>query len=282
MKKLKLILFKFLVGISRLTTLKIHTIYFGFVFILILALPSILSLERFISFFEFNEKTGVIGDTIGGVTAPFVNFISAILVFYAFKEQIKANKLIQRQIKAESKLKREDEIFKYSISLLNKIQSDFSSLPEIKIKSYTFEYREIIGTILFKVEKSHKLEFPEPTPNGFPEFEIFENQFKINLENLINAISYFQENINSDLKKEMFFMEYLRITRRFVNFYKSFEPYIRENQSMLNEIINNKEIYNLFTKVHELQRDFDLTGSSLNDRKKYPSYYEILKKIEDP
>ena len=30
---------------------------------------------------EFNDKSGVIGDTIGGITAPFVNLFAAILVY---------------------------------------------------------------------------------------------------------------------------------------------------------------------------------------------------------
>lgn len=41
--------------------------------------------------------TGGIGDTIGGITAPFINGLAAILVFLAFKAQIKANEIFKRQ-----------------------------------------------------------------------------------------------------------------------------------------------------------------------------------------
>lgn len=40
---------------------------------------------------------GVVGDAIGGITSPFINGIAAILVFVAFKEQIKANNPIKEQ-----------------------------------------------------------------------------------------------------------------------------------------------------------------------------------------
>lgn len=42
--------------------------------------------------------TGNIGDTIGGITAPFINILGAILVFLALKAQIQANLIIQDQI----------------------------------------------------------------------------------------------------------------------------------------------------------------------------------------
>jgi hypothetical protein len=44
--------------------------------------------------YEFKE-TGQIGDTIGGIAGPLISALSAILVFIAFKEQVKANKLVQ-------------------------------------------------------------------------------------------------------------------------------------------------------------------------------------------
>lgn len=41
--------------------------------------------------------TGDIGDTIGGITAPFLSFFAAILVYLALRAQIEANKKIQYQ-----------------------------------------------------------------------------------------------------------------------------------------------------------------------------------------
>jgi len=51
----------------------------------------------------FDEITGPIGDTIGGITAPIVGLIGAILVYYALKEQIKANEIIQKQFRSQKR-----------------------------------------------------------------------------------------------------------------------------------------------------------------------------------
>lgn len=48
------------------------------------------------------EITSKVGDTIGGTTAPIIGFISAILVYFAFRQQIKANKLTQDQFALQS------------------------------------------------------------------------------------------------------------------------------------------------------------------------------------
>ncbi|KAA5532625.1 hypothetical protein F0919_17745 [Taibaiella lutea] len=49
-----------------------------------------------------NDNSSKIGDSIGGMTAPIIGIISSLLVFYSFREQVKANKLVQEQINEES------------------------------------------------------------------------------------------------------------------------------------------------------------------------------------
>lgn len=41
---------------------------------------------------KFNEKTGVIGDTIGGITSPFIGVLSIVLLYITFREQRQFNK----------------------------------------------------------------------------------------------------------------------------------------------------------------------------------------------
>jgi len=59
--------------------------------------PFLLKADDFHARFNFSE-TGQIGDTVGGITAPFMNLIGAFLVFFALQAQVKANELIQDQI----------------------------------------------------------------------------------------------------------------------------------------------------------------------------------------
>lgn len=67
--------------------------------LIIIILPGLLSLPACIKCLDFST-TGQIGDTIGGITAPFINGIAAVLVFLAFKAQIKANEIFKNQEKA--------------------------------------------------------------------------------------------------------------------------------------------------------------------------------------
>ena len=57
----------------------------------------------------YSLKTGVTGDTLGGMTAPFVGLLGAFLVFLALRAQIAANNLIRDQLEDQ---KEENEIQK--------------------------------------------------------------------------------------------------------------------------------------------------------------------------
>lgn len=50
---------------------------------------------------NFSEKTGHIGDTIGGIISPLIAIIAAILTFLAFYIQAKANRQVQEQFKLQ-------------------------------------------------------------------------------------------------------------------------------------------------------------------------------------
>jgi len=64
--------------------------------VIIVVIPPLLTIPAFFGFWDFSS-TGEIGDTLGGITAPFINGFAAILVFVAFKAQIEANKIFQNQ-----------------------------------------------------------------------------------------------------------------------------------------------------------------------------------------
>lgn len=65
--------------------------------LLVLAIfsPYVLTLETFTNI-DFSE-TGPIGDTIGGLTAPFINLLAALLVYKSFREQLNANEILSRE-----------------------------------------------------------------------------------------------------------------------------------------------------------------------------------------
>src|SRR5690554_4652494 len=64
------------------------------ILVIILIIPALLSLPAFTPWLDFSNS-GEIGSFIGGVTAPFINGLAALLVFLAFKAQIKANEQLE-------------------------------------------------------------------------------------------------------------------------------------------------------------------------------------------
>ncbi|MFL9843191.1 putative phage abortive infection protein [Flavobacterium rhizosphaerae] len=80
---------KFIINLNQ-TEIKIFII----IGVLIFILPLIFTLK--LNIISFTE-TGQIGDTIGGITAPFLSFFGSILVYLALKAQINANDLVQKQ-----------------------------------------------------------------------------------------------------------------------------------------------------------------------------------------
>ncbi|VTP95811.1 hypothetical protein [Sphingobacterium daejeonense] len=62
-------------------------------------------LQEIFQLLDFTQ-TGNIGDTIGGITAPIIGLIGAILVFLALKAQTQANILVQQQIENQATEKR--------------------------------------------------------------------------------------------------------------------------------------------------------------------------------
>ncbi|MEQ9424997.1 MAG: putative phage abortive infection protein [Cyclobacteriaceae bacterium] len=51
--------------------------------------------------YSFSLKDGAIGDTIGGITAPFIGFFGVVLTFLAFYVQFEANKQLRKDIERD-------------------------------------------------------------------------------------------------------------------------------------------------------------------------------------
>lgn len=74
--------------------------FIQFIIILILTIPVILITTALINIDLF-AKIGVIGDSIGGMTAPFIGLVSSILVYLSFEQQRIANSMLQTQLDNE-------------------------------------------------------------------------------------------------------------------------------------------------------------------------------------
>lgn len=84
---------------------------------------------------------------IGGITGPFIGLISAVLVYLTLWAQIKANSIINKQIKEDKNAQIENEIKTHSILLLSKIESYFENF-ELKDSNKTITGAEAIRKLL--------------------------------------------------------------------------------------------------------------------------------------
>lgn len=107
---------------------------------------------------HFSSNTGFIGDTIGGLTAPFLSLGGSILVFAALKAQIDANKAVQDQFvsqqKENNKRDFEEKLFRLFDLHLEIVRT--SSLRVTKLRSSNpdadYHFTTIIG-----FEYQHKI-----------------------------------------------------------------------------------------------------------------------------
>ncbi len=84
--------------------------------------------------YNLSEKGGL-GDAVNGLSAPFISFFSSILIYITFKEQNKANKLLQTQWQLDTFLKIFNEMIEKTDKLyIKSIHTD--SNDSIIIREY--------------------------------------------------------------------------------------------------------------------------------------------------
>ncbi|OXB04663.1 hypothetical protein [Flavobacterium pectinovorum] len=75
-----------------------------------------------------SQNANNIGGTIGGITAPFTGLLGSLLVYYALLEQVKANKLIQKQLDEQKVSDEESKVVGYLKKQLEIINSDINAI----------------------------------------------------------------------------------------------------------------------------------------------------------
>ncbi len=137
--------------------------------------------------FHFNTDTGVIGDTIGGITAPISGFLGAILVYLALKEQIKANTIIINQFAHQ---KKEDKASKLMFIVIEQIKLIREDIDSFKY-SYKSKNPTSVGSIeLYSSEAIRKIMSEYPLHHA-PENGTIKQDFAlIKVDNFLSGIDY--------------------------------------------------------------------------------------------
>lgn len=112
---------------------------FLLILLVITVIPFLYTIPAFFERFDYST-TGQIGDTIGGITAPFINGLAAILVFAAFKAQIQANQIFKegemsRTILDQIKIIQENEDIDKDLIFLENRLSNLAVPSDIHIKN---------------------------------------------------------------------------------------------------------------------------------------------------
>lgn len=181
----------------------------------------------------FSDKTGVIGDTIGGITAPFINLLAAYLVYISFKEQVKANKILSKETS-----------YNFIRSLYNDINNDYNSL--LLKDSYNFN----------TLNHYNKNEFEEINRFTFESYcSTFLNTYKDlqyhseNIKTLLVEILY-NNNISNSIKKTF--------SSRLDDFYNELKQIKLKSDLIITYIIDNH--YDLESFIKNLNKDYNINN----------------------
>ena len=170
------------------------------VILIILITPTFLTLPSIYKFLNF-DKTGQIGDTIGGITAPFLNGLTIILVFIAFKAQIKANECIKEQtdiLKDQTKILKEQ-----------RLSSELFDILKISLEYPYFEDRIFTEKWNSQIHKIHNKE-AETLEKDYLRYDIYCNL----IFNYLSEISDFYSYNKNDIENFINIKDWIRIHKQ--------------------------------------------------------------------
>jgi len=105
-------------------------------------------------FYDLNwEKSGVIGDTIGGITSPLVNLLAAFLVYISFEEQRKSNEYQVKQLQ----ISREDSLVTHYLVVYSQIKDSLKSIEiEQNMATVLMEFEILITAIRTTIKEDNQ------------------------------------------------------------------------------------------------------------------------------
>lgn len=134
----------------------------------------------------YNDKTGVIGDTIGGIVGPIIGFVGIILTFMAFYIQYKANQIqilaFREQSDLASKSERQIKVQQIESNFFRMIDYHNQNVNQIKISNLDKTKTDISegrrAFVQFKIQINRLL----PIVNNVS----IENDFGLNQEQILD------------------------------------------------------------------------------------------------
>ncbi|HRG88216.1 MAG TPA: putative phage abortive infection protein [Chitinophagales bacterium] len=215
---------------------------------------------------DYNQETGVMGDTIGGIAGPIVGFIGIILTFLAFYIQYQANQI---QINALEKQKDSADAQEKQI-LLQQFENNFFELLKI--------HRENVSELRYRKNQGRNVmisivnEFFEIMQEVLDSEIIRNNRLEEHdLANISYIILFFgtDDSVEDVLENRLF--------EKYTNIYNSIKDIIDELRNSPNPYNTEKYYYNghqshlghyyrhLFRTVLFVHRNKNLTTNQKKD-----------------
>jgi hypothetical protein len=219
------------------------------------------------------SETGEIGDTIGGLTAPFVGIFGALLVYISFLKQVEANKILKTEIDRANFFNTYNEItqlLELSISQYDKINYNGEigdKAFDSWINSYTKKNIIDLPNKFFIKECVYLLELIDKTSKSIESF-YDENDIEpkeINRENTKSNNNFNYKNLLRIKFRHYYQLKYNPTLIRFKNFNESKEiEDIYEDGARFIEFINKrsqeeKQIYYLFQRILKSIKNIEIT-----------------------
>lgn len=189
---------------------------------LILSFPYLFTSRSFLNI-DFS-KTGGIGDTIGGILSPFIALAAAILTFFAFWVQFKANE----QQKTDLKIERFENKF-YELLRLHK-----SNIEELQIGKH-LNGRKCFVHLYYELRLCYNICEKVIREMGLKDVDIMGLSYKIFFYGIgKHSDKYFSNNFNPEEKKAFY-----RIEKSL----KTIQDYYNKNKSSSVITYNTNEVY---------------------------------------
>lgn len=130
-------------------------ILFLVTFILILfSIQAPILFTQYSSFIYFDEKTGQIGDTIGGIMNPFISMAAVIVTGMAFYAQYRANEMVRKQFELQKFETQFYEMLRLHKENVNEIQVKTSDNEIIKGREVFFEMKKELESLFEILDKN--------------------------------------------------------------------------------------------------------------------------------
>jgi len=137
-------------------------------------------------FWEYNDKTGVMGDTIGGIAGPIIALVGVILTFIAFYIQYKANQIQLKSLRDQSdfaiKNDRQTKIQQIESNFFRMIDFHNQNVNQLKIPNLDISKTDISegrrAFVQFKIQIHRLLKIVNEVNT--------ENKFMLNNEEILD------------------------------------------------------------------------------------------------